>query len=163
MSETPDGETAPRTWLPLVVALSIAAVMVIGAFVAAGLRSGMSAAKAAGVEACEAAYAATGEGGQPAAIVGGDVYGAGEWRDLRELLLEQGVIDDADVPTDDAEARDAEAASLASAGTDRITVVWWLDSDAHLACTVDVTGETADVETVVLRSLESLATPGSPA
>ncbi|WP_062386453.1 hypothetical protein [Demequina iriomotensis] len=157
MAETPDPEQAPRTWMPLVIALSVAVVVVIGAFVAAGLRSGLSAPKASAVEACEAAYGASGEGGEQARIVGGDVYGSAEWRDLRAFLVGQGVVDDGDVPDAEAAARESEASDLAAAGHDRVTVVWWLDSEQHLACTVEVEGDVALDGTVVLRSIDSLA------
>ncbi|WP_062516004.1 hypothetical protein [Demequina gelatinilytica] len=157
MSETPDAEPTPRTWIPFVVALCVAVLVVAGAFVAAGLRSGMSAAKAAGVEACEAAYAASGDGATLASIAGGDVYGASEWRDLRGFLVAQGVIDDSDVEPAEAEARDDAASALEAEGDERVVVVWWLDSEQHLACTVDVRDDVAQEDTVVLRSVDSLA------
>ncbi|WP_062302672.1 hypothetical protein [Demequina subtropica] len=160
MPDTPDAEPTPRTWMPFVIALCVAALVVVGAFVAAGLRSGMSAAKAAGVEACEAAYAASGDGATLASIAGGDVYDASEWRDLRGFLTAQDVIEDADVAQEDAEARDAAAERLAAQGSDRITVVWWLASEQHLACTVEVVGEDAVEDSVVLRSIDSLADEG---
>ncbi|WP_062523013.1 hypothetical protein [Demequina silvatica] len=153
MSETPDANPTPRTWMPLAIAGSIAALVVIGAFVASGLRSGMSAGQADAVEVCEAAYAATATDGEtPPRIVAGDVYGSADWRDLRAFLEEQGLLESAGAEVDEAEA-DASAAALAQEGRDHVTVVWWLDSEEHLTCEVDVDGEAALADTVAIAPL----------
>ncbi|WP_062312139.1 hypothetical protein [Demequina rhizosphaerae] len=142
--------TTPRTWLPLVVAASIAALVVIGAFVASSLRSGMSAGRSDAVRACEEAYEASAEDGEVLPrIVAGDVYGSAEWRDLRDFLEAQGLLESAGVEVDGSEA-DASAAALAEQGRDHVTVVWWLDSEEHLACEVDVEGDSALDGTAVL-------------
>ncbi|WP_062297668.1 hypothetical protein [Demequina maris] len=140
----------PRTWMPLVIAASVALLVVVGAFVAASLRSGMSAGRSDAVRACEAAYEASAEDGEvPARIVAGDVYGSAEWRDLRDFLEQQGLLESAGVEVDGSEA-DASAAALAEQGRDHVTVVWWLDSEEHLACEVDVEGDRALDDTAVL-------------
>ncbi|WP_062291502.1 hypothetical protein [Demequina phytophila] len=150
MSEAPDANPTPRTWMPLAIAASVAALVVIGAFVASGLRSGMSEGRADAVEVCEAAYADSATDGEALPrIVAGDVYGAAEWRDLRAFLEEQGLLDSAGVEVDEVEA-EASAAALAAEGRDHVTVVWWLDSEEHLACEVDVVGDAALPDTVAI-------------
>jgi len=141
MSDEP--QAAPeRSWLPLAIAGAIAVVVVVGAIVVSNLRAGMGPAKTDAVRACEEAYAASATEGEPQpAIVAGDVFAAAEWRGLWDFLEEQGVVGE---PSDEqAAALDEAAAARASEGRDVVTVVWWLDSDEHLQCTVEVAGDVA--------------------
>ncbi|WP_062380273.1 hypothetical protein [Demequina pelophila] len=153
MTPPDDGATPRRTWMPLALALGIAALVVVGAFVANALRSGLPAAKADAVRACEAAYASQAESGTPlAAIVGGDVFAAGEWRDRWALLQGHGYL--AEAPTDEeAAAAEARAEGLAAAGRDTIEVVWLLENGEHWTCAVEVEADAADDATVTLARL----------
>ncbi|WP_062463587.1 hypothetical protein [Demequina soli] len=154
--QQPEPSEPPRSWLPIAIAGGIALLVIVIAFVSAASRSGMSAAHQSAITVCEDAYAATGaDTGQQPRIEAGDVYSASDWRDLRDLVEQQGLIDGATskVPADTADALDAAAASLTKGGTDHVTVVWWLESEKHLVCTVDVNGDVADASTVRLGPL----------
>lgn len=156
MSDTP--AEPRRTWFPLAAAAAVAVLVIVGAVVATWLTSRMSPAHADAVRACEAAYAEAGDGAPE--IVAGDVYGSADWRDLRSFLEAQGVLDSAgtDVAAAVAPSADASAAALAEAGRDRVTVVWWLESEEHLACTVDVEDGRALDSSATLGSLGDFAT-----
>ncbi|MFP5359491.1 MAG: hypothetical protein ACLGHM_03225 [Actinomycetes bacterium] len=160
MSDTP--AEPHRTWFPLVAAAAVAVLVITGAVVATWLTSRMSPAHADAVRACEAAYAATGDGAP--GIVAGDVYGSADWRDLRSFLEAQGVLDSAgaDVAVAIAPSADASAAALAEAERDRVTVVWWLESEEHLACTVDVEDGRALDPSATLGSLAEAVTGAVP-
>lgn len=150
----------PRAWWPIAVAATVALLVVIGAVVVSNLRQGYSAGEADAVRACEDAYgrqAATGEA-QPS-IQAGDVYTAADWRDYYELLRQQGALDTpvADLPDEEVAALDDAAAALAAAGRDHVTVVWWLSTEEHLVCEVDVEGDRAVAETVALHPFEAPA------
>ncbi|WP_296665557.1 hypothetical protein [Demequina sp.] len=158
MPDTPDGPGAPdvpeaagegepqRTWLPLAIALSVAALVVIGSFVATALTARMSGAQSDAVRACEAAYEASAQDGEVMPrIIAGDVYGSAEWRDLRSFMIDQGIATEEQLTVTDAQAaeRDDAAAALAADGRDLVTVVWWLDTEVHWTCTVDTEGDAA--------------------
>lgn len=152
----PDPE-APRAWWPVAVAAGVALAVVVGAIVVANLRQGYTAGQADAVRACEDAYAATAVDGeaQPT-IQAGDVYSAADWRDYYGLLRQQDVLETAvaDLPAEKAQRLDDAAAALVAEGRDRVTVVWWLSTEEHLVCEVDVAGERADAGSVVLHALE---------
>ncbi len=155
-------EPAPeprRTWLPFLVALSAAVLVIVGSVLATWLTSRMSGVKADAVRACEAAYDASAQQGEILPrIIAGDVYGSGEWRDLWEFEVAQDIIPgDAPQPTaDQTQAFDDEAAALASEGRDRITVVWWLDSEVHWQCVVDAEGEAVLDDTAVVGPIQRI-------
>lgn len=169
MSDTP-AEPRP-TWFPLAAAAAVALLVIVGAVAVTLLTSRMSPAEADAVRACEAAYAAASDAegdaeGDAPAILAGDVYASADWRDLRAFLEAQGVLDSAgeDATGEREPASDASAEALADAGRDRITVVWWLESEEHLVCTVDVEGERAVDGTAALRSLaDAVVEPSVPA
>ncbi|MDN4490228.1 hypothetical protein QQX13_05230 [Demequina sp. SYSU T00068] len=148
----------PRAWWPVAVAAGVALLVVIGAVVVSNLRQGYSAGQADAVRACEDAYgaqAASGEA-QPT-IQAGDVYSAADWRDYYGLLRQQGALDSpvADLPEDRVAALDDAADALAAEGRDHVTVVWWLSSEEHLVCEVDVEGDRAVADSVALHPLEA--------
>ncbi len=156
----------PRSWWPIAVAGGIALVVVIGAVVVSNLRQGYSAAEVSAVAVCEDAYGARAAAGEPQpTIQAGDVYRASAWRDYYGLLRQQGVLDTPvqDLPSDQVQALDGEAAALAAAGADHIAVVWWLATEEHLVCEVDVNGDVADPTTVNLHPLSVPTMEGTDA
>ena len=150
-------EEKPRTWMPLVIAGSVALLVVVGAIVVHLVRADLSPQKRAAADACEAAYETqfpTGPG-----IIGGDIYAASEWRLLSETMVRLGYLsaEQAEVTGEVADARDNEAAALATAGQDQMTVVWQRDDQSHATCVANVSGET-----VVSTTVTELAAPATP-
>ena len=141
-------EEKPRTWMPLIIAGSIALLVIVGALTVHFVRADLSPQKRAAADACEAQYKTQFPGGP--GIIGGDIYAASEWKALSETMVRLGYLSDkqAEVTGEQADALDSAAAALASAGKDELTVVWQRDDQSHATCVAKVTGESVDSVTV---------------
>ena len=130
----PAPEERPRTWLPLVIAGSLALLIVVGAIATHVLRTDLTPEKRAAADACEAEYEAQFPDGP--GIVGGDIYAATQWQEVDDTMVRLGYLteEEAAVTGEVADARDHEAESLAAAGTQTMTVVWQRDDESHAQC-----------------------------
>lgn len=121
--------------MPIALAASIAAIVIVGALVVTVLTQRPSADEGAAVQACESAYA---DSGRDAGIVAGEVYTSDEAESLSALIEQQSL---------------AAPEGLTTPEPGTVTVVWWLDSQEHLACTVEVADGTADASSAALVEL----------
>lgn len=153
-------EEQPRTWLPLIIAGSIAAIVILGAITVHLLRSDLSPQKQAAANACEAEYKV--QFPQGPGIVGGDIYAASEWRLLSETMVRLGYLSEqqAAVTGEVADSRDNAAAALATTGEDLMTVVWQRDDQSHATCIASTKGETV-VSVTVTELAESTGSPSA--
>lgn len=151
-------EERPRTWLPLIIAGSIAALVVVGAIVTHLVRTDLEPEKRAAVKACEAEYKEQNPDGP--AIIGGDIYSAIEWADLDATLVRLGYAEDAELTGEQQDARDHEAESLVETGGDLMTIVWQLDDQSHTTCVAQVQDGT--VTSTTITDLVEPATSPSP-
>ncbi|MGC4173863.1 hypothetical protein [Demequina sp.] len=154
----PQPPEQPRTWLPLIIAGSIAVLVVLGATITHLLRADLSPEKQAAADACEAQYHAQNADGP--GITGGDIYSATEWEALDARMVSLDLADEQTLTGEQADARDSEAAALVSAGGDQMTVIWQLDDQSHAQCVADLQG--GKVTTVTVTSLAAPATSPSP-
>lgn len=141
---TQPGDEKPQTWLPLVIALAAATVVIVALLVMHALRADLAPARQAAADACEDAYVQQFPEGPR--ITAGEVYGAAEWRDVTETLVGLGYLTSdqaATVTGEQADVRDDAAAALAVAGKDQMTVVWQLDDQTHAYCLVAIQGDEA--------------------
>lgn len=144
----------PRTWLPLIIAGSIAGLVIVGAVVTHLVRADLAPEKEAAVAACEAAYDEQFPDGP--GIIGGDIYSATEWQALNETMVRLGYADDAELTGEEADARDHEAAGLVADGKDVMTVVWQRDDQSHATCIAELEDGAVTSATIV-----ELVTPGT--
>jgi hypothetical protein len=151
-------EERPRTWLPLVVAGSIAVLVVGGAIVTHLVRTDLAPEKQAAVAACEAEYKA--QFPQGPAIIGGDIYSATEWSDLDATFVRLGYSEEQELTGEEISARDHAAQELVAAGADEMTIVWQLDDQSHATCVATMEGDTVTSATVT--ELAELGTSPSP-
>ena len=157
-------EEKPRTWVPLIIAGSVALLVVVGAIVVHLLRSDLSPQKRAAADACEAQYEAQLPNGP--GIIGGDIYAASEWRLLSDTMVRLGYLSEkqAEVTGEMADARDNAAAALATAGEDEFTVVWQRDDQSHATCVAHTEGVSVVSVTVTELAEPQTASPSpSPA
>jgi len=122
--------------MPLAAAAAVTVTVVGALVIISSLRSGLEPAKRTAAEACEAAYAEQVPDGP--AIVAGEIYAADEWREVDQKMVELGYAEEGNVSDEVAEARDSEAAMLAAAGQDVMTIVWQLDDQTHGLCVANV-------------------------
>lgn len=156
----PAPEERPRTWLPIIIAGSLALLVVVGAVVTHLVRTDLEPAKRAAADACEAEYEAQFPDGP--GIVGGDIYAATEWEALDATMVQLGYLTQAQAAAtgEQADARDHEAQTLAAAGTETMTVVWQRDDQSHAQCVATV--EDGTVTSTVVTELVEPATSASP-
>ena len=143
---TEPAEERPRTWMPLVIAGTIAVLVVGGAITTHLLRADLTPQKRAAADACEAHYKqefADGPG-----IVGGDVYSASEWRELEAALVRLGAAQEQTLTGEQASAMDDKAAVLVSGGGDTMTVLWQMDDESHEQCVAEMKGDTVALVTI---------------
>jgi hypothetical protein len=153
---TESGPEKPQTWLPLVIALAAAVVVIVALLVMHALRADLAPARQAAADACEVAY--TREFPNGPGITAGEVYAATEWRDVTDTLVGLGYLTDDQakaVTGEQAAVRDDEAAALAVAGLDRMTVVWQLDDQTHAYCLVTTQGDDAVLPVTTVGPLTS--------
>ena len=150
----PEPEERPRSWLPLIIAGSLALLVVAGVIVSHLVRVDLSPQKRAAADACDAQYAKQFPDGP--GISGGDIYSSTEWRDLDATLVRLGVTAARSLTGEQSEVRDTEAAALVSAGGDTMTIVWQRDDESHAQCVAEMKGDT-----VALVKVTGLATPNA--
>jgi hypothetical protein len=138
--------------MPLVIAGSIAVLVVAGAVITHLVRADLSPEKQAAADACEAQYKAEFPDGP--GIVGGDIYAATEWRDLDARLVSLGAQQEQSLTGEQADARDNQADALVAAGGEEMTVVWQLDDQSHAQCVAQLQAGAVTSVTV-----SELATP----
>lgn len=131
-------EEKPRTWVPFLVAVTVAVLAVAALLIINALRSDLEPAKREAAEACEAAYEAQAPSGP--GIVAGEIFAASEWRELAELLHSLGFLPDGDaeVSGEVASARDDQAAALAASGQDVMTIVWQFADQSQGMCVAQI-------------------------
>ncbi len=152
----PEPEERPRSWLPLIIAGSLALLVVTGAVVSHLVRADLSPQKQAAADACDAQYKKQFPDGP--GISGGDIYSATEWRDLEATLVRLGVTAEQSLTGEQSDARDVEASKLVTAGNDSMTIVWQRDDESHAQCVAEMKGDTVTLVTVT-----GLATPNASA
>jgi len=155
-------EEKPRTWMPLLIAVTVAVLAVVALLVLNAMRSDLAPAKQSAADACEAAYETQVPDGP--AIVAGEIFAAGEWRELNELLASLGYLPraDAEVSGEVASVRDDEAAALAASGQDVMTIVWQLDDQSHATCVAKVAGDSVVPPVTVTAELAKPGIEPSP-
>ena len=155
-----ESEETPRTWLPLIIAGSIAALVVGGVVVVHLLRADLAPEKQAAVTACETQFKTDHPKGP--GFVGGDIYSAAEWQLLLDRMVALGYLTEqqATLTGEQADARDDEAAALVVAGGDTMTVVWQLDDQSHATCAAKMQdGKVTSVEVIELTKPGVAPTP----
>lgn len=155
----PAPQERPRTWMPLVIAGTIALLVVGGAIITHLVRSDLSPEKRAAADSCEVQYAKQFPKGP--GIVGGDIYSAAEWRDLDAALVKLGAAEEQTLTGEEADAKDDEVAALVSGGGDTMTVVWQRDDESHATCVAQMHGDS--VTSVVVSELDTSAASPAPA
>jgi hypothetical protein len=126
----------PRSWLPFIIAGSLAGLVIVGAVVTHLVRADLAPEKEEAVAACEAAYADQFPEGP--GIIGGDIYSATEWEGLRATMIRLGYEDDAELTGEESDSRDHAAADLVAAGADEMTIVWQRDDQSHATCLAEL-------------------------
>jgi len=151
----PSPPETPRTWLPLIIAGSVALLVIAGAIITHMVRADLSPQKRAAVDACEAQY--TQQFPKGPGITGGDVYSATEWSALDARLVALGLQPQQHLTGEQIDARNDEAAALVASGADRMTIVWQLNDETHAQCIAELKGTT-----VTTASVSSLVEPVGP-
>ena len=134
--------------MPLIVAGSLALLIVVGAIATHLLRTDLTPEKRTAADTCETAYKDQFPDGP--GIVGGDIYASTEWRALDETMVELGYIteEQAAVTGEVADSRDHEAESLAADGTETMTVVWQRNDESHAQCVAQMQDGTVTSTTI---------------
>ena len=154
----PQPEEAPRTWLPFIIAGSVAVLVVFGALVAHALRADLSPEKQAAADACEAEYKA--EYADGPGITGGDIYSATEWQARDARLVSLGLAEEEDLTGEQSDARDREAETLVAGGGDEMTVIWQMDDESHVKCVSEMQdGKVTSTTVATLAEPSPSATP----
>jgi len=122
--------------LPLVIAGSIAILVVVGAVMTHLVRTDLAPEKQSAVDACEAEYASSFPSGP--GIIGGDIYAATEWADLQETLVRLGFASAEELSGEEKDVRDHQAETLTASGGDTMTLVWQLDDQSNAMCVADL-------------------------
>ena len=148
----PQPPEKPRTWLPFIIAASVAGLVVVGAIITHLVRADLSPEKQAAADACEAEYKSEHPSGP--GITGGDIYSATEWRELDARMVGLGLQQEQTLTGEQSDARDHEAEALVASGGDQMTVVWQLDDESHAQCVADMASGKVTSVTVT-----GLATP----
>ncbi|MFW7413627.1 hypothetical protein [Demequina sp. SO4-18] len=152
MPAAPDDR--PRTWVPLVAAGAVGAVVVGGAIAAFALGGGPGETEAAVIAACEAEYGSV----DGAAVVAGEVYDPTQWRD-HYAVVEANADDVTPLPEvaeDVVEQWEASADAFREDGAGAWIIVWRLDDDSHAQCTVPVAAGTVDAARAAVGPLSPL-------
>ena len=144
--------------MPLIVAGTIAVLVVVGAITTHLIRSDLSPQKRAAADACESHYKSEFPDGP--GIVGGDVYSASEWRDLDAALVRLGATRAATLTGEQISAKDDAVAVLVSGGGDTMTVIWQRNDESHAQCVADLKGDA--VTHVTISQLETSDPSASP-
>jgi len=148
----------PRTWLPFVIAASVAVLVVAGAIITHLVRADLSPEKQAAADACEAELKSSYPDGP--GITGGDIYSATEWSALDARMVSLGLQAEQTLTGEQSDARDHEAETLVASGGDQMTVVWQLNDESHAKCVADM--QDGKVTSVTVSALAEPSTSPSP-
>ena len=146
--------------MPLIIAGSIATLIVIVAVVTHEARADLSPEKQAAAASCESAYEAKFPDGP--GIVGGDIYAATEWRETNAAMVKLGYLtkEEATLSGEEADAKNHEADALVASGGEQMTVLWQRDDQSHAQCIADMQG--GKVTSTVITELVAPAASPSP-
>jgi len=144
--------------MPLILAASIALLVVAGAVITHFARADLSPEKQAAAKACEAEYKNQFPKGP--GLVGGDIYSAAEWEGLNAALVRLGAVAERTLTGEEASAQDDAAAALISKGEDTMTLLWQRDDQTHAQCVAEMRNGSVTLVTVTtLATPEASATP----
>jgi hypothetical protein len=142
--------------MPLILAASLALLVVVGAVVTHFMRADLSPEKQAAAKACEAEYKSQFPDGP--GLVGGDIYSAAEWQDLNAALVRLGAIVEQTLTGEQISAKNDAAAAVISNGGDTMTLLWQRDDRTNAQCVAEMRGGSVTLVTVT-----TLATPDASA
>lgn len=141
----------PRTWIPVIAAGSIAAVLVVVAAWSAIFGQRLSEVQQDTITACEAAYAQT----SGPDIAGGDVFEPPQMREYYTFAETHGEVPVplAEVSDDVTDEWERAAKQYEDGGGGPVALVWRHADDTYSQCVVNFRGRHIDADSAVLGPL----------